>query len=96
MVIDRLAVNEKDRGRLVDSIGQAYEMSIKYNEQTKGLVTVISTENEINISVKVFHVQNAMQSFLFQIPCFLVSTLPLEPVIIAMVLVTAWTLMRPK
>lgn len=47
MVIDRLAVNEKDRGRLVDSIGQAYEMSIKYNEQTKGLVTVISTENEI-------------------------------------------------
>ncbi len=47
MVIDRLAMNKKDRGRLVDSISQAYEMSIKYNEQIKGLVTVISTENEI-------------------------------------------------
>ena len=47
MVIDRLAVNENDRGRLVDSLGQAYKMSIKYNEQFKGSVTIISTENEI-------------------------------------------------
>ena len=47
LVVDRLAVNEKDRGRLVDSINQAYEMTIKYNEQSKGLVTLISTENEI-------------------------------------------------
>ncbi len=47
LVIDRLAVSEQDRGRLVDSVSQAYEMAMKYNEQSKGLVTLVSTDNEI-------------------------------------------------
>lgn len=46
LVIDRLAVNGDDKGRLVDSFGQCYEMSIKYNIQNYGSATVISTENE--------------------------------------------------
>ena len=46
LVVDRLSLDKKDRGRLVDSINQAYEMAIKYNEKSKGQVTVISTENE--------------------------------------------------
>ncbi len=44
IVVDRLAVNESDRGRLVDSISQAYSLSIKYNEQSLGSCSVFTTE----------------------------------------------------
>ncbi len=47
LVIDRLAINDEDRGRLVDSIGQCYEMSIKYNQQNFGAAQIISTENYV-------------------------------------------------
>lgn len=47
LVIDRLAINEDDRGRIVDSIGQCYDASIRYNEQSYGSAHIISTENEV-------------------------------------------------
>ncbi len=47
LVIDRLAVREEDRGRIVDSLGQCYEMSIKYNQQSHGSSQIISTENDV-------------------------------------------------
>lgn len=52
LVVDRLAVNANDRGRLADSLTQAYEASLKYNSGLPGRrATVISTEGErLNIS----------------------------------------------
>ena len=47
LVVDRLAVNEEDRGRIVDSLSQCYENSVKFNEQSFGSCFVISTENEV-------------------------------------------------
>ena len=47
LVMDRLAVHGDSRGRIVDSISQAYHTSTKYNKQLGGSITVISTENEI-------------------------------------------------
>jgi excinuclease ABC subunit A len=47
LVIDRLAVRREDRGRLVDSLGQCYEMSVKYNQQSHGSAQIISTDNEV-------------------------------------------------
>jgi len=47
LVIDRMAFNEEDRGRIADSLTQAYEASIKYNT---GLVSrhaeVLTTEGK--------------------------------------------------
>ncbi len=47
LVLDRLAVKEEDRGRIVDSLGQSFEASIKYNQQSYSSAEIISTENEV-------------------------------------------------
>jgi excinuclease ABC subunit A len=47
IVIDRLAIREEDRGRMVDSLGQCYETAIKYNHQNHGSAQIISTDNEV-------------------------------------------------
>ncbi len=47
LVVDRLQISEDDRGRLVDSLGQCYEMSIKFNQQSHGATQVISTDNDV-------------------------------------------------
>lgn len=47
LVIDRLAISEEDRGRMVDSLGQCYEMSMKYNQQNYGSAHIITTDNEL-------------------------------------------------
>ncbi|MBX3019936.1 MAG: excinuclease ABC subunit UvrA [Bdellovibrionaceae bacterium] len=47
LVIDRMSFNAEEKGRLADSLGQAYEASLKYRSQ--GLVrqaTVLTTEGE--------------------------------------------------
>lgn len=46
IVIDRLAISAEDRGRLVDSLNQTYQMATKYSQQMFGTAQVISTENE--------------------------------------------------
>lgn len=48
LVIDRLAFSTDERGRLADSITQAYEASIKYNINILSrFCTVVTTEGEI-------------------------------------------------
>jgi excinuclease ABC subunit A len=47
LVIDRLAISSDDRGRLVDSLNQAFQVSIKYNNQSYGKTQIISTENNL-------------------------------------------------
>ena len=47
LVIDRLAINNDDRGRLVDSLNQAYQATVKYNDRISGVTQIISTENEL-------------------------------------------------
>ena len=47
LVVDRLIIDEKNRGRLVDSVSQSYEMSSKYNEDLGGQAVAITTEQEI-------------------------------------------------
>ncbi|MEM7647095.1 MAG: excinuclease ABC subunit A, partial [Pseudomonadota bacterium] len=47
LVIDRFAIKEDDKGRMVDSLNQSYHASIKYNNQNMGSAFVISTENDI-------------------------------------------------
>lgn len=47
LVIDRMGFNEEEKGRLADSLGQAYEASLKY--RSEGLVrqaTVLTTEGQ--------------------------------------------------
>lgn len=45
LVIDRLSFDESDRGRLADSLTQAYEASIKYNaDGVSRKATVVTTE----------------------------------------------------
>lgn len=46
ILIDRLALSAEDRGRLVDSLNQTYQMSIKYSQQGYGTAQVLSTDNE--------------------------------------------------
>lgn len=47
LVIDRLAFREEDRGRIADSMGQAYEASLKFNtENLSAKATVITTEGQ--------------------------------------------------
>ncbi|MCJ8275961.1 MAG: excinuclease ABC subunit A, partial [Bdellovibrionales bacterium] len=46
LVIDRLAISEDDRGRLVDSLNQAYQACVKYNDRHSGMVHIVTTENE--------------------------------------------------
>lgn len=47
LVVDRLAINSDDRGRLVDSLNQCFQMAMKYNEQNFGATEVFSTDNEL-------------------------------------------------
>lgn len=47
LVIDRLAFNEDDKGRISDSMSNAYEASIKYNTDiTSRRATIISTDGD--------------------------------------------------
>ncbi len=47
LVLDRLAVKDEDRGRIVDSLNQSFEASLRYNQQSYGSAQIISTENEV-------------------------------------------------
>ena len=47
LVIDRMSFNEEERGRIADSLTQAYEASIKYNTNlTTRKATVLTTEGQ--------------------------------------------------
>ncbi len=47
LVIDRLSFNEEDRGRVVDSIAQAYSASVKYNQNISTRhARIITTEGQ--------------------------------------------------
>lgn len=47
LVIDRLAFNEEDKGRLVDSLAQAFSASVRFNKDLMSAnAEVITTENE--------------------------------------------------
>lgn len=47
IVTDRLVFTESDRGRLVDSISQAYHASLKYNSQRNfACAEILTTEND--------------------------------------------------
>lgn len=48
LVIDRLAFSAEERGRLADSVGQAYDASIKYNKsQLSRKAVVLTTDNDL-------------------------------------------------
>lgn len=48
LVIDRLAFDESDKGRISDSMNNAYDASIKYNTDiVSRKATIITTENEV-------------------------------------------------
>ncbi|MBL7545016.1 MAG: excinuclease ABC subunit UvrA [Bdellovibrionaceae bacterium] len=47
IVIDRLAFNESDEGRLADSINQAYEAHIRYNTNVSARACVIRTTDDV-------------------------------------------------
>ena len=46
LVIDRLALQAGDRGRLVDSLNMTYQMSIKYVQQNHGSALVLNTDGK--------------------------------------------------
>ncbi len=47
LVVDRMSFNEDERGRLADSLSQAYEVSIKYNSNfISRKAAIITTEGE--------------------------------------------------
>ena len=47
LVIDRMSFNEEERGRIADSLTQAYEASIKYNTNlTTRKATILTTEGQ--------------------------------------------------
>src|SRR5690606_23283275 len=47
IVVDRLQFSESDRGRLVDSLVQAYHFSLKYNlHLTKSRAEILTTEGK--------------------------------------------------
>ncbi|MGE3756378.1 MAG: excinuclease ABC subunit A, partial [Pseudobdellovibrionaceae bacterium] len=47
VVVDRLSFQKEDRSRLADSIGQAYEASLKFSQNVNGRrTTIITTEGE--------------------------------------------------
>ena len=47
IVVDRLAVRSEEKGRIVDSLNQAYQAFVKFNEAYSGQAKVISADNEI-------------------------------------------------
>ncbi len=51
LVIDRLSFSEEEHGRLADSMGQAYEASIKYNLSTPVRKAIIVTSEGKKLSV---------------------------------------------
>lgn len=55
LVVDRLSFNEDEKGRLADSLTQAYEASIKYNQNvTTRHAVVLNTEGErLNLSEEI-------------------------------------------